>query len=74
VVSRSDVRVEPGRHYHWRISRRGSQLNWEVDGQPFLQLDDPAPLSGPGQDAFAFSGWEARVHFDNLRITPLPAP
>jgi hypothetical protein len=69
---RQDVKVEPGRHYHWRIFRKGDQLGWFMDGKPFLGVKDPAPLTGPGHDHFAFSDWEAPVHFDNLVIQVLP--
>jgi hypothetical protein len=70
-AERSDVHVVPGRHYHWRIERRGGRLQWDVDNAPFLTLEDPDPLVGAGQAYFAFSDWETRVHFDNLRVTPL---
>lgn len=70
-AQRSDFRVVPGQHYHWKITRRGGELSWEVDGKPFLTLSDPAQLEGPLHQYFAFGDWEAPVHFDNLRITPL---
>lgn len=68
---RRDVKVEPGRTYHVRLERRGRELRWLVDGQPFLSFDDPRPLEGKGHDRFGFSSWEADVFFDNLRIAPL---
>jgi hypothetical protein len=64
-------RVEPGKTYHWTLTRRGGRIEWMIDGQPFLQRDDPAPLAGKGHDHFGFNGWEAPVTFDNLRISPL---
>jgi hypothetical protein len=70
-MTRADLRVVPGRKYHWTIRRQGRVLTWLVDGQPFLTLDDPDPLRGPAHRHLALSGWEARVHFDNLRIRPL---
>lgn len=70
-AARPDFRVEPGRHYHCKITRRGAELDWEVDGKPFLRMVDPAPLEGALHQFFAFGDWEAPVHFDNLRITPL---
>lgn len=63
--------VEPHRHYHFTIERRGRMLKWALDGEPMLEWDDPDPLSGPGHEYFAFNDWEALVHFDNLVITPL---
>lgn len=63
--------VQKGRTYHWRIERRGSLLRWSIDGQPFMEFNDPFPLKGRGHDRFAFSSWEAQLYFDNLRIEPL---
>lgn len=68
--TRREPRVEKGRKYHWRISRKGAHVDWSIDGQPFLSLDDPAPLDGPGHDHFGFQDWEAELHFDNLKVTP----
>ncbi len=71
VPLRTTPRVEPGRTYHWEITIRGGHIDWKIDGQPFLSWDDPRPLAGPGQDHFAFDGWETELVFDNLVITPL---
>jgi hypothetical protein len=68
VAAREGPRVEPGRRYHWQIRRKGGEIVWSIDGVPFLTLNDPAPLRGPGNAYFGFSGWEARTHFANLRI------
>jgi hypothetical protein len=68
---RTDFKVQPGKHYHWKITRRGNRVAWDVDGQSFLSLNDPSPLNGPDHQFFAFSDFEAKVHFDNLRIEPL---
>ena len=74
-VERRDRKVEPGRTYRMRLERRGQVLRWLVDGEEFLVLHDPAPLSGPGNDRFGFSSWDADLFFDDLRIEPLtPAP
>lgn len=70
-LTRSDVRVEKSRHYHFTITRKGNHLEWLIDGQPFFAFDDPEPLAGPGHDHFAFTDWQAELHFDNLRISPL---
>jgi hypothetical protein len=69
---RMDTHVELGRHYHWRIERRGGNIDWQVDGKPFLSFDDKSPLRGAGHSYFAFNDWEAKVHFDNVKVTPLP--
>jgi Farnesoic acid 0-methyl transferase len=67
---RADVRVQKGKRYHWRISRRGGHIDWQIDGKPFLSFDDPDPLEGRKHSYFAFNDWEAELHFDNLKITP----
>ena len=71
VPHSSTARVVPGKTYHWTIVRRGGHIEWDIDGQPFLVRDDPAPLMGPGHSHFAFTGWESAVRFDNLEIKPL---
>ncbi len=63
--------VQLGRTYRWRIERRGSMLRWFIDGQLFMEFDDPIPLEGDGHDRFGFSSWEANLTFDNLSIQPL---
>jgi hypothetical protein len=68
---RRDRKVEAGRSYHMRVERRGRVLRWLVDGEPFLEYDDPRPLSGSGHDRFGFSGWAADLFFDDLVIEPL---
>jgi hypothetical protein len=64
--------VEPGRDYHWTVTRHGGSIDWRIDGQPFLAFTDPEPLAGPGHEHLAFDDWESDVSFDNLRIRPLP--
>jgi hypothetical protein len=68
---RKDRKVEARRTYRMRVERQGQRLRWLIDGQPFLEYDDPHPLAGPGHDRFAFSGWAADLFFDNLRVSPL---
>jgi hypothetical protein len=63
--------VQIGKTYRWRIERRGTLLRWFIDGQPFMELDDPFPLGGKGHDRLGFSSWEAQLFFDNLSIQPL---
>ena len=71
VVKRTDLKVERGRTYHVVVTKQGGRLRWEMDGQPALEMDDPAPLSGSGHDRFGFSSWANDTYFDNLSITPL---
>jgi hypothetical protein len=65
------MRVVKGKKYHFRIERRDGHIDWKVDGQPFLSFDDPKPLDGPDHAYLGFNDWEAELHFDNLKITPL---
>ena len=67
----SEPKVEPDRRYRFSITRYGNEILWEVDGREVLVYDDPHPLRGDGHRHFAFSGWEAEVHFDNLVIEAL---
>jgi hypothetical protein len=69
---RMEPRVQPGRVYHWAITRKGGKLDWVVDGQPYLSFQDPDPLAGRGHEFFAVNDWETDVYFDNLRIRPAP--
>jgi hypothetical protein len=69
--TRSDVKVVPGQHYHFRIERRAGHIDWQIDGQPFLSFDDPKPLAGPDHAYLAFNDWEAELHFDNLSVRPV---
>jgi hypothetical protein len=71
-AQRADTRVEPGRRYHFTITRRGGALEWSVDGNKFLAWTDPAPLAGPGHEYLAVNDWQAEVSFDNLQIRPAP--
>ena len=71
-VGRSSPQVEPGRTYHFTITRQGGAFDWKIDGQPFLAWTDPQPLRGRGHEYFGINNWEADVHFDNLKIAPLP--
>jgi hypothetical protein len=71
-TQRTDVRVQPGKTYHWTITRRGGTIDWKIDGQPFLAWTDPEPLAGAGHEYFALNDWETEVTMDNLRITPAP--
>lgn len=64
-------RVTPNRIYHFTVVRRGGQIEWSIDGELFLRLDDAAPLEGKGHEHFGFTNWETEVVFDNLRVIPL---
>ncbi len=71
-AQRADVHVEPGRRYHFHVTRRQGAIDWQIDGKPFLAWTDPEPLWGPAHAYFAVNDWEADVAFDNLQIRPAP--
>jgi hypothetical protein len=71
-AERRDVRVEPGRTYHFTVVRRAGTIDWAIDGRPFLRWTDPTPLSGAGHQYLAVDDWEADVTFDNLKVRPAP--
>ncbi|MEO8700048.1 MAG: hypothetical protein ABI867_08385 [Kofleriaceae bacterium] len=73
MATRTDVKVVANKRYHWKIERKGKQVRWFIDdmASPFLQLDDPTPLEGPGHEYLGFNNWETDTWFDNLVITPL---
>ncbi len=67
---RADVRVQPGTTYHFRISKKGGHIDWQIDGQPFLAFDDPDPLDGADHAYLGINDWDAELHFDNLSVSP----
>mgnify|MGYP005862144527 CR=1 FL=1 len=70
-----DPREKPvvkGQTYHFKIERAdGRTVRWFVDGQEMLSFVDAQPLAGEGHDHFGFNEWEAKVCFDNVKVTPL---
>ncbi len=65
--------VNPGQVYRFKVERAdGKTVRWWVDGNEMLSYPDLAPLSGLGHDHFGFNDWDAKVCFDNVRVTPLP--
>lgn len=73
MSERTLPKVIPGKHYHWKIERKGTTITWWIDDMatPFLTYVDPRPLEGSGHEYFAFNNWETDTWFDNLVITPL---
>jgi hypothetical protein len=64
--------VQKGQTYHFKIERTdGKTVRWSVDGVDFFSWNDPSPLAGQGHDHFGFNEWEAKVCFDNVKVTPL---
>ncbi len=62
--------VQPGRTYHFKITRKNGNIDWQIDGAPFMSYADPSPLAGADHEYFAINDWEAELVFDNLRIRP----
>lgn len=73
LVERQTPKVEKGKRYHWKIVKKGKDIDWYVDDMetPFLSLEDPNPLSGKGHEYFAINNWQSDSWFDNVTITPL---
>ncbi len=64
--------VAPGQSYHFKIERLdGKTVRWAVNGAEMHSFTDSAPLQGMGHDHFGFNDWDAKVCFDNVRVTPL---
>jgi hypothetical protein len=64
--------AQKGQTYHFKIERSdGKTIRWSVDGVEFVAWNDPAPLAGQGHDHFGFNEWEAKVCYDNVKVTPL---
>ena len=70
-----DARKRPvakGQSYHFLIERTdGKTVRWSVNGAEMHTFSDPEPLAGRGHDHFGFNDWDAKVCFDNVRVTPL---
>ncbi len=73
VVLEPPRKVERGKHYHWKVVRKGNTLDWYLDDMatPYLHLEDGAALKGDGHHYFGFNNWKSDTWFDNLSITPL---
>lgn len=64
--------VAPGQSYHFKVERTdGKTVRWSVNGAEMHSFSDPQPLQGNGHDHFGFNDWDAKVCFDNVRVTPL---
>lgn len=83
--TRKEVRLEPGatelrrsqvrqgETYRFKIERSdGRTVSWWVNDTLIHTYPDESPLAHAGHEHFAFNDWDAKLCFDNLRITPLP--
>lgn len=70
-----DPRQRPvvrGQTYQFKIERTdGKTIRVTVNGVEYFSWADPAPLAGHGHDHLGFNEWEAKVCFDNVKVTPL---
>lgn len=70
-----DPRQKPvmrGQIYHLKVERTDAKtVRYYVDTLLMATFVDAEPLMGPGHDHFGFNDWEAKVCFDNVKITPL---
>lgn len=58
--------------YQFKIERTdGKTVKVFVNGSEYFSWTDPAPLAGQGHDHIGFNDWQAKVCFDNVRVTPL---
>lgn len=65
--------VVKGQVYHFKVERSdGKTIRFSVDGLEYLKWSDASPLAGQGHDRFGFNAWDAKVCFDNVKVTPLP--
>ncbi|MBX3198537.1 MAG: hypothetical protein KF894_10425 [Labilithrix sp.] len=64
--------VVRGQVYRFQIERSdGKTIRWSVDGVEYFSWTDPSPLAGQQHDHLGFNEWEAKVCFDNVKVTPL---
>lgn len=64
--------VTSGRTYKFKVERTdGQTVRWLVDGAEIHTFTDHEPLAGMGHDHFGFNDWDAKVCFDNVKVTPL---
>jgi hypothetical protein len=64
--------VVRGQLYQFKIERTdGKTVKVAINGIDYFSFVDAAPLIGQGHDHFGFNEWEAKVCFDNVKVTPL---
>jgi hypothetical protein len=64
--------VVRGQLYQFKIERTdGKTVKVAINGIDYFSFVDTAPLAGQGHDHFGFNEWEAKVCFDNVKVTPL---
>jgi hypothetical protein len=64
--------VVRGQLYQFKIERTdGKTVRVSVNGVEYFSWNDPSALAGQGHDHLGFNEWEAKVCFDNVKVTPL---
>lgn len=64
--------VVRGQLYQFKVERTdGKTVKVAINGIDYFSFVDAAPLAGQGHDHFGFNEWEAKVCFDNVKVTPL---
>ena len=66
--AKSPTGVKGNETYRWRIEKKGGNLKWYLDGQLYMNYNDPKPLDGPGHNRLGFGNWQNQIRFDNLKI------
>ncbi|MCP4606089.1 MAG: hypothetical protein GY847_37190 [Proteobacteria bacterium] len=69
--AREEPKGVPEKSYRFSIVREKNLFSWSLDGQPFLEMDDPKPLEGPDHEYFAFNNWTSEVFFDDVAVYEL---
>ncbi len=69
--SRKEPKGVVGKLYNFSVVRKGSLFTWSLNGESFLEMNDPEPLTGPGHEHFAFNNWETEVFFDDVSVFEL---
>ncbi len=68
---RTEPKGVPGKRYRFSIHRKDNLFSWSLNGDSFLEMDDPNPLEGPGHEYFAVNNWESEVFFDDIAVYKL---
>jgi tetratricopeptide (TPR) repeat protein len=59
---------ERGRSYQVSIERASSRVAIGLDGTRLVEIDDPAPLTGPDHNRFGIGSKCDHIHYDDLEI------
>lgn len=71
-LAKPSLKVMPNRTYQLAAERTDDVLRVYVDGSLVMSYPDTSRLEGRSHQFFAFSNWNAKVKFDNLKVYELP--